>query len=118
MTILFFGAAMYSIVLLIIALLAHENPDLTESVLFESDPEAIKISPLGSFFAFGLTTPLNYEHFLDETIYTFEVVYRQQTKIIDEDTEEITEAHSTERTLPIVHCTHKDAYGRESEIFE
>jgi len=76
MTLIFAGLTVWSIVNVAKSLFERENPEVTESILFDSDPFPVEISPEKFSFVLGLTEAITYDHFLDETIYTLKTIYR------------------------------------------
>ena len=61
-------------------MIKHENPNFFLSQIVTPDPENFELHPENFFFAFGLQNLKNKsQHFIDETIYTVQVIKR--TKI-------------------------------------
>jgi len=61
-------------------MIMHQNPNNVVSDIYQSDPEYLNITNKNSFFCFGLRNTNSLTNFLDETIYTAELLVNVQDK--------------------------------------
>ena len=81
----FFTLLMVSLCLLLFFnfgsdMMYHQNPTVIFSEIFSKNPERIYYSRNNYFFMFGIEAPDTYAHFIDETIYTVNVVSEKISK--------------------------------------
>ena len=81
------------------------NPTVIFSEIFNKNPKKTYFSKENYFFMFGIETPLNFTHFIDESIYNFTVVHQKMSKVANNsfrtnvEIERCTEYHLPNNTI-------------------
>jgi len=79
-SILFFGFWIWSIYDVGQDIFKRKNPTTLATEVFTENPERMVLNPSTFSFAFGLEDPIFFSHYINESIYTMEVVVKQMRR--------------------------------------
>lgn len=64
----------------------RKSPSVISTERYVSSPEAFNFTSKSLQFAFGLQNPFNFEHYIDESIYSVMVLQFEMHKVLDKET--------------------------------